>query len=378
MSNTLTNLVPDIFAALDVVSRELVGFIPAVSRDPSTDRVAVGENVRIHQAPANAAGFDVTPAMSLPSAADQTIGSKTFTITKSRGRPFSWNGEEQKGINNGPGFLTVRQDQIAQAIRGLVNEIESDVALAAYQGASRAYGTPGTAPFASDLSDPANIKKILDDNGAPDSDRHLVINTTAGVKVRTLAQLTKANESADTTLLRQGKLLDIHNFALRESAQVKSHVKGTGASYQLNGAHAVGATTIAVDTGTGTVVAGDVVTLQNDTNKYVVKTALSGGSFVINEPGLLVAHVDNETVTVSNNYAANVGFVRNSILLGTRLPALPEEGDIALDRMTITDERTGLSFEFAMYGGYRMIVYQVLIAWGVSAIKPEHIALLQG
>lgn len=378
MPNTLTNLIPDIFAALDVVSRELVGFIPAVSRDPSTDRVAVGENVRIAVTPPNTAGGDVTPAMAFPAAADQTIGNKTFQITKSRFFPFSWNGEEQKGIDHGPGYLNVRQDQIAQAVRAAVNEIESDIALAAYQGASRAYGAAGTTPFASDLSDTANVKKILDDNGAPESDRHLVINTTAGVKVRTLSQLTKANEAADATLLRQGKLLDVHNFMLRESAQVKNHVKGTGAGYLVNGALAAGATVIAVDTGAGTVLPGDVVTFAGDTNKYMAATALAAGSFTIAAPGLLAAVADNVAMTVGNNYTANVGFTRNAILLGTRLPALPVEGDLATDRITITDERTGVSFEFAVYPGFRMNVYHVSIAWGVTVLKPEHDAILLG
>jgi len=378
MPNVLTDLIPDIYAAMDVVSREMTGFIPAVTRDPRADRVAVGQTLRSFVTPPNSAGGDITPAMSLPAAAFQTIGNKGVTITKSRYWPFSWTGQEQRAVDAGPGSLTIQQDQIAQALRAAVNEIETDCADVAYKASSRAYGTAGTTPFASDLSDPANSKKILDDNGTPDSDRHMVINTTAGAKLRTLAQLTKVNEAGDNSLLRQGKLLDIHNFAIRESAKVKSHTKGTGASYVLDGAHAAGATTIAAKTGSGTILAGDIVVFQGDTNKYVVASALNGGSFTINAPGLLAAHSDGDTITVGNSYTANVGFRRNAIVLATRLPELPKEGDLALDHFEVEDPLTGLVFDFAAYPGFYMVTYTVAIAWGVTAIKSEHITTLLG
>ncbi len=381
MGNTLTNLIPDIFAALDVVSRELVGYIPAVMRDPTADRVAVGQTLRVPQTPANAGGRDITPAMAFPAASDQAIGNKPLTITKQRAFPFSWSGEEQYAVQQGPGFLSVRQDQIAQAIRAALNEIEADVATAAYKAASRAYGTPGATPFAADLSDTANVKKILDDNGAPASDRSLVINTTAGVKVRSLTQLTNVNQAGDAATLRRGELLNVHNFAFRESAQVQNVVKGTGAGYLVNNVAglAIGTTAIPVDTGTGTILAGDIVTFAGDAvNKYVVAAALAAGSFTIGAPGLRVAIADNAAVTVGNNFAANVGFSRNGVLLATRLPVIPVEGDLASDRYVATDPLTGISFEFAVYPGYRMNEYELAVAWGVLGVKPEHIAILLG
>ncbi|WP_248769070.1 P22 phage major capsid protein family protein [Pseudomonas sp. MWU12-2345] len=374
MANTLTSLAPDLFESLDIVSRELAGFIPSVTLDATAERAALNQAIRIPVTPAQPAE-NVTPGQLPPDDGDQVISNLPFSITKSRMVPFRWTGEEQKGVNTGPGYSSIRLDQVTQAVRTLVNEMEVDLGNLAF-AASRASGTPGTTPFSTNLGDTAQVRKILADNGAPMSDMQCVIDTTSGASMRTLAQLTKANEAGTVAVREQGTLIELHGFKIRESAGVQTHTPGTGASYVTNGALTVGTTIIPVQTGTGTVVAGDVVTIGNF--KYVVTAALSGGSFTIGAPGLRAAVTSGATVTLASAFTANFAFSRSAIVLATRAPALPEEGDMADDRMTITDPRTGMTFEFAMYKQYRRVRYEVSAAWGCANIKPAHTAIMLG
>ena len=384
-TNTLTNLIPDLYAALDVVSRELVGMIPAVTVDASVNRAAVNESVRVPIAPANTAGGDITPAMSIPAEADQTIGYSTIAITKARAFPFSWNGEEQRGLNNGPGYLGIRANQIAQAMRAAVNEVETDLC-ALHAVMSRAAGAAGTTPFATNTAGLTAARQILADNGAPLSDASLVLNTTAGANLRTLLNVNSARDESRMPITQQGVITRISDLNIRESAQVVTSTAGTGATVKTNTAgYAIGATTITLKStgGTGTVVAGDVITFAGDTNQYVVTSGDSdisnGGTITIADPGLRKAIAASETViTIVAAAARSMAFSRSAIVLATRLPERPAEGDLALDVMTVTDPRSGLSFEVAIYGGYRKIRYEIALAWGVKCIKPEHTALLLG
>lgn len=384
MANTLTNLIADAYKGLDVVSRELVGFIPAVTRDSDVAQAAIGETVYSYTAPAATAG-DVTAAATVPDDGDQTFGNKTVAITKARRVPIRWNGEQTRQMNHSFGTGNMIQDQFAQAFRTLTNEMEADIA-ALHIYASRAYGDGGTTPFASSLADTAQVRKILDDNGAPASDRQVVIDTTAGAALRTLAQLTKANEANDSSMLRQGTLLDLHGFAIRESAQVKQLVtSGTGASATTDTAgYSVGDTVITLaSAGTGTIIAGDVIRFGSGTDQYLVVSGdadvSGGGTITLAAPGLRVALPGSAVaITVEEASTRNMAFSRNAIVLATRTPALPDNGDLAVDRMYVTDPHSGLSFEISMYAQYRQMQYEVSAAWGVGLMKPEHCALLLG
>lgn len=220
------------------------------------------------------------------------------------------------------------------------------------------------------------------------SDLQLVVGTTEGAALRTLTQLSKANEAGGDSLLRQGVLLDLYGMAVRESAQIKTPAVGTEADATMHATtdYAKGATALTLaNAGTGTVVAGDLVTIAETgqtTVQYVNKTligAVASSPFTINAPGLVAAITTNAcAIAIRAAGSRCLAFDRSAIVLATRLPALPMGGDLATDRTTIVDPRTGLAFEVSYYPGYRQVRIEVAICWGYKAVKEEHIAILAG
>jgi len=384
--NTITAILPDVYEALDVVSRELTGLIPAVFLSTSAKRAELNQNIVVDVEPAYAAGVTISPAMTVPEPTGETSGSVTINISNSKAYEFGFNGEDEKGLQTGPGYMGVRASKIAQRIRTLVNDVEAD--LAGLQSTfSRAYGTAGTTPFATagDLTDAANALKILKDNGAPPSDNHLIMDTTAGAKFIGLQN--RYDMSGDRGVQQQGVLRDITGMSLRESAQIvtggSNVITGT---VTVTGANAIGTTTVNVTTAAGagvTASAGDIVTFAGDSNKYVLAAAVTigastTGNLTLAAPGLRVATSGSEAVAGVAAATRNMAFARSALVLAARPPARPEEGDLASDVMLVTDPRSGLTFELAMYKGYRKVRYEIALAWGVKNIKPEHTALLLG
>lgn len=387
-ANTLTNLIPYMYAGLDVVSRERVGFIAAVTRDARTDSVAIGQNVNVPVVGAVSATA-ITPANVSPDTGGMAPENVQVTISNQYAAPLAWSGEEQVPVTQ-TGLMThVQTQRFAQAFRAITNMVETDLA-ALHVNASRAYGTYNSVPFgtAGDLSDMAQMIKIMEDNGAPATDLQAVLGTDAIANLRgKQSVLFKVNEAGTDALLRRGIIGDIEGVSLHTSGQVKQAVAvGTSnnAGTTNTAGYAIGATTITLaSAGTGSIIAGDIITFTNDTNKYVVKTGdtstADGGTIVLQEPGLRKAlPASAVTITVVGATNRNMVFSRSAIVLAVRQPYMPAGGDAADDVMGLTDPVSGITYQVAVYRQYRQVHIEVGLAWGVKVIAPRHIALLIG
>lgn len=375
MANTLTALAPVAYSAAKKVAAEPFGLIDSIAASFDDKGVAIGDTIKVPVAPVRAATTYV-PAMQTTAGADATATSVSVSITAND--MVSWNitGEEERSLQNGDSANTWFEQLLMQGMRELRNRAEGYAWTAAVVGASRAFGTAGTTPFASDLSALTNARKILQDNGAPLVDLQFIGDTNAGLNLRNLGVLQNAYQAGDNSERRSGNFLPQIGFNIKESAAVQTRTKGTGASYLVNGALAIGATTITVDTGSGTILAGDVVTFAGDAvNKYVVTGTLASNVFTIGAPGLRVAIADNAAVTVGNNFVANIAMERSAVVGIMRPPLIPASP--VINQLPVSDE-FGMTYLLCDVVGDGMRTIRLHLASGFKSVNGEFSAIVLG
>lgn len=380
MANTLTAIIPTLQDSANTVAREMAGFSQACYKNVSANRAGKDQTVKYPIVP-KLSTANATPAATSPAGADITQESGEITMDKFKKVTWNWTGEEVQALENGDiaPYEDIMSQTMRQAFRALVNLIEADLWAEAYQSASRGYGTAGTTPFgtADNLTDFSGVQQILDENGTP-MNRCLVVGHAAMNNLRgKQSSLFKVNEAGSEEFLRTGNLGSVMGLKIFHSDPITTHTKGTGTSYLLNDASsAVGDTTIATDTGSGTILAGDVVTFAGTSDKYIVNSALSGGSFDIGEPGLIAAEADNDAITVGDSYIPNVAFEESALHLVMRQPNTGQ--DSAMDVVNVRDDFTGLQFQLARYGQYLQSSFELRCLYGVKAVKSDFIANLLG
>ena len=376
--NNLTGLIPVLYAALQVVSRELVGIIPAATRYFGAEGVALGQSIRVPISPTKTPRT-ITPGQLPPVAVGTDFGHSDMIISNNKAVEASaMTGDEELSLGSQLG--TMLQHEYEQAMRALVNDVERDLCAEAVQGALEAgnyIGIPGTVPFAtSPHKDFAQAVKYLDDKGAPKFSRQAVINTSAAANLRSSEKLNSVAHSGTPDLLRQGVLDNLHGFAIRESAGLVLMSAGTAVSVTLSAAANPSDKMIAIDALTGTLNKGALITIGAE--RYVVKSDYAAGATQIAiGPEIIVAAASGATGTVTSSYLPSVMFTPDFVYSIVRPPTMPKGGDSARDVMNITDPISGLTFQVALYPGYKKNIVEIGLAWGQKVINPMHgVALL--
>lgn len=376
MANVFTALQPTLYAAAQTVSAEPFGVISAISASFDDKGVAKGDVVTVPVAP-TATATDFTPAVNSTAGDDKTATTVQVQITDSKKVSWNMTGEQLRSLENGGNDQEWVRQLVAQGMRTLRNLAEAAAVTAIKQGASRAIGTAGTNPFASDINSIADVRKVLMDNGAPMADLQLCIDSTAGTAARKLGIVQQAYQAGSEDERRSGDLLRQFGFAIRESAGIVQHVKGSGSAYVTSGSTAAGIKDIALVTGSGTVLAGDVVTFAADTaNKYVVGTGVAApGTISLNRPGARIVIPTANALAIGNSYTPNLAFERNAVVGIMRPPIFPDNATI---QRTLISDSFGMTYLLLQIQQYGQTSWELHLCFGFKAIQSEHIALLLG
>lgn len=374
MANTLTNLAPVLYSAAQEVSAEPFGVVDSIFTQFDNKGVAKGDKVKVPVAPTRS-GSDFTPSNTTTTGADATADAVEVEISKSRKVSWHLTGEQQRSLENGGTNQEWIRQMVAQGMRTLRNEAESDAAQAVHFGASRAVGTAGTTPFASDLTLMTSARKILRDNGAPMADLQMVVDTSAEMNLLNLGIIQQAYAAGSDEERRQGRVARQFGFRIGQSAGISEFTAGTYTTGQTATVAKGGVDLDTVTFSAGQFIPGDIVEVADVPGAYVLLATDSGADTLsINRPGFLAAKTTG-ALTSFGDFTPNLAFERNAIVGIMRPPLVPANPTI--NQMVISDGM-GMSYLMLDIAQYGQRTWELHLAWGFKAVQPEHIALIVG
>ncbi len=249
-------------------------------------------------------------------------------------------------------------------------------------------------PF-DDFSTVLEANEILSNNLAPKSGRIMYVGNRAE---RTVVDAFKTYFNSQEQVGRQyeeGQMGRMGGFDWFSSSLVPTFTRGTAAGYLVNAASTTnGATSLIVDTGTGTLTAGDVFTIAGVNavhpqtkvslgylQTFTVITAYAGGAGTISvapaitysgaEQNISAMPADNAVITVKGlsgtAYQQNVAFSKDAFAFVTADLPLPPKKDAS--RMNYQ----GISLRYINdYDTVNdMFISRVDILWGSALLRPE-------
>ena len=330
--------------------------------------VKIGATVNV-AVPASITTRSVTPDVVPPAVTAVTPTSIPVTVDQWDEAAFAM---DDKGIAQV--LRGVIPMQLSEAIKAIANTIDNYLwGLTHNTDGFYGYaGVAGTTPFSTSLSEFLSVDQLAQEQLMDPDPRFMIINPAARANALGLRAIQDFSFKGDRSGLMYGEIGTIVNALWLMSQNVPSHTAGTASGATTDGsAYAVGIKTVTLaSAGTGTILAGDIITFAGDTQTYVVVTGdadVSDAGTVVFEPGLkVVIATAAVAITVKASHVMNLLLHRDAIafamapLMQTAMTpsrqantavAIDEESGLSL-RLEVSDQYKQTQWAFdALYGG---------------------------
>ena len=381
MANDLSQLLPVTLAqALQVLRGETI--LPRlVNRDFDNVPAASGDTVNVWIG-SDLAATDVTPGPGPVTPPDSTPTKVPITLNKHKKSGFHITDKERGAIAGG--FIP---QQVQQAVKALARQVNADL-LGEYVGIFGFVGTPGTTPFASSLAGFKEARTLLNVQLAPKEDRVVILDPDAEGNAVVLPLFVQADQRGDQGGVLAGQIGTKMGASWWMDQQVPTHTAGTittglvakASTAQAVGLKAVVATT-AVTTGAANLKIGDIITFAGQTQTYTltaaaVQAAASSDVTLNIEPGLKIALVGGEAVSVKGTHVVNIVMQRGAMAFASR--PLQSEAANSANILSIADPQTGLALRIEQVRQNKQDYFELDLLYGVKLVRPELAVRLAG
>jgi hypothetical protein len=400
LSNTLSNVIPQILAQGLVTLRENAIMPRLVNNDLSAEAAEKGDTIDVPIA-APLTARDVVP--------DQTATNVTITPSKVVVSLVSWKESvfmlTDKDIAEAMSGIIPRQAE--EAVKAIANNID-DAILALYQNVYWYGGTAGTTPFAG--TDPVTTlaafktaRTKLIKSLSPGSNRFVVLDPDAEANALTMSPFLKADERGDQGAIVAGQIGKKLGFDWWMDQNIPSHTAGgvvtaAGTAKAPSVAVQVVATStaktitaaLASSTNIGELQVGDLFTIENNSNQqFVVTTALTSASVaaattisISFEPYLEVTASTTNDITFigtrGSAYVNNVLAHRDAFAFASRPLASVSQAGLGSIFQSAIDPVSGLALRLEVSRQNKMQTWSFDVLYGVKAVRPQLAARLLG
>lgn len=362
MATLVTTDVMSTIAAMGLATlREKIELVKRCNREYESEinSATPGSTVNV-VVPARITTVAVTPSHVPPGAAAATPTKVPITLDKWYRAPFAMDDKQMRQVNRG-----LIPMQVQEAIRSLANYIDVDVWLN-YKKFYGYVGTAGTTPFGTDIAEFLDAEKIANDQLMPSDRRALLLNTAANANWKGLRR------NYDRNFADIGVEQTWTNHVPTHTAGVNSNGFLVNQGTTPTG-YDIGDTAITVDTGTGEIVIGDILTFSSHSQTYTV-TAVTGTApttAVEISPALVAAVADDEAITLKASHAVNLLMHPNAIAFAMA----PMQSGVRVQggsmESTVVDEDSGLALRLTVFQQYYQTEWSFDALWGSAVPRPE-------